>query len=378
MHIRVNDSLGALWSRDVDVAVGADGSIVDSFDLPPTLIALYDVTATGNQTGRVATTTFTDGVERDFMQAANNDAGYAPPIGFVHWIGSILQQSNSVYYEGMSVPQRMIMPNLPVSVNDQHSFSFHVDWSKGGTHAYDFITSWAQSDMDWEDAGIDQIINIDGETIPAGYPAIVQALISGGNFLDVVVPDDPFVSKDGAVQDKIDAYEAIYGSETSVRIYANAPITAASMDVPTHDVANGGDTGDSAAFFKLNWTSNATQVMILWAGHLAVSVDGTDVGWGPMLGAGAIPGGPYHWTLDELGKFEYDRQGAFGPGRRLAGRRGQPDQVRRHHLAGSHQWSQVRGPERQRHLGYGVRGRPRRLGDPPLSRRRRQRHPKRH
>ena len=40
--------------------------------------------------------------------------------------------------------------------------------------------------------------------------------------------------------------------------------------------------------------------MIAYAGHLAVSIDGTDVGWGMLKGAGSIAGGPYHWTLGDV------------------------------------------------------------------------------
>src|SRR2546430_1670876 len=46
----------------------------------------------------------------DFRQGANNETnGTVTGLGNVHWINSIVQQSNSVYFEGMSVPERLIL-----------------------------------------------------------------------------------------------------------------------------------------------------------------------------------------------------------------------------------------------------------------------------
>src|SRR5215203_799965 len=60
VNIKVNDTYGASWSRNVDVTADANGEITDSFNLPNAFVSDYDVTATGAQSG-VATTTFTDG-----------------------------------------------------------------------------------------------------------------------------------------------------------------------------------------------------------------------------------------------------------------------------------------------------------------------------
>jgi hypothetical protein len=59
VHINVNDTYGATWSRNVDVIADANGNITDSFNLPDAFVSDYDVTATGAQSG-TATTTFTD------------------------------------------------------------------------------------------------------------------------------------------------------------------------------------------------------------------------------------------------------------------------------------------------------------------------------
>jgi hypothetical protein len=61
VHINVNDTYGATWSRNVDVTADASGNITDTFNLPPSFVSDYDVTATGAQSG-TATTTFTDAI----------------------------------------------------------------------------------------------------------------------------------------------------------------------------------------------------------------------------------------------------------------------------------------------------------------------------
>ena len=60
VHIFVNDTIKQSWNRDVHVNVDADGNISDLFQLPSSFISDYDVTATGDTTGRMVTTTFTD------------------------------------------------------------------------------------------------------------------------------------------------------------------------------------------------------------------------------------------------------------------------------------------------------------------------------
>jgi hypothetical protein len=60
VRIVVNDNVGQTWTRDVIVDVAPDGTIIDSFNLPTWFVASYLVSAGGQLTGRVVTTTFTD------------------------------------------------------------------------------------------------------------------------------------------------------------------------------------------------------------------------------------------------------------------------------------------------------------------------------
>ena len=298
------------WTSFCTAVVNATGYWTCPIQLdsdPAVAVGEYNYTATGLVSGKSETGTFTDAnIDRDFKQCAQDDAGYA--LGECHWINSILQNQNSRYFEGTSVPQRVIFPSLPATAGDSHSMLFFHEFTKGGVHAYDFLTSYAQAQTtSLAIGGFALTLNACGDEIPGpnpiDYAGICTAVRSGTNFIDVDVPDDPFVSGsfafgDGDVQDRINEFEAQYGNRT-IRIWGNAPFTSGSLTL-AHDVANGGDTGDSDITYVLNWVSASTQIVVEMAGHLAVSVDGTDLSWGTGKGSGAISGGPYHFKLTEV------------------------------------------------------------------------------
>jgi len=227
------------------------------------------------------------GASVDFRQYANEDD---------EWINGILNKNNSKYYECMSVPQRTILANIPSTPGGAHTFTFSHEATKGGIHAYDWLTAYNQ--------GNDPPLAYDpcGEQIghTPNYTAICESLHTSGYSILVGVPDDPFVSKDGSTQDKIDAYELQFGNR-QIKIYGDQPFTAAGLTL-SHTVSSGGDTGDSDIEYVLTWTSDSTQILIEMAGHLAMSGDPATnpIAWGPGLGASYVSGGPYHFSLDKL------------------------------------------------------------------------------
>ena len=119
VHIVVNDTIGRSWQRNVNVQVDADGNIPDSFNLPDRFISDYDVTATGNETGRVATTTFTDApaTSLNFDQCQNGAVAGLPGSDTDcdvsgDWARGNLTGSKAHYNEGESIPQRAVYENL--------------------------------------------------------------------------------------------------------------------------------------------------------------------------------------------------------------------------------------------------------------------------
>ena len=266
-------------------------------------------------------------LNKDFRQCAENDQ---PPstitgLGNCHWISNILQTTNSKYFEGMSVPQRTILINVPATTTptpNGHTLTFHVSFTKGGKHGYDWLVSYDQAVSDAAANGITMALNPCGPEIgpPPSMATDCSTIRGGSNFITAAVPSDPFVSKDGSTSSRIAAYEALRGPRT-IKIYGDAAFTGTATLTLVHDCGSncvsgpGSDTADSDIDYTLTWTSASTKILIEMAGHLAVGGDGTGVSWGAGLGSSSISGGSYHFSLDlldqgSLGNLDNQIQGA--------------------------------------------------------------------
>ncbi|MFX1578425.1 MAG: hypothetical protein ACFFBJ_02175, partial [Promethearchaeota archaeon] len=252
----------------------ASGDFIFYYDLNG-ITGLYNVTATDGVSW--AYTSFRDSLA-DFKQYANLDE---------EWVSSQLGTGNSKYYEGMSVPQRILLPDVgPGSV---HTLTFSHHATKNGKHAYDWLTGYNQ--------GNDPPLVFDpcGEKwSPPLTPADCLALRSAYS-LSITLPDE---DTNPDYHARILAYEAFIGADRTIMIYGNQPISSASI-ILTH---SGVETGDSFIHYTLTWTSDSDQILIEMAGHLALSGNPTSnpMAWGQEMGAAYISGGPYHFKLDEL------------------------------------------------------------------------------
>jgi hypothetical protein len=292
-------------------AVGDDGALAYDYQLNG-IAGSYEARAYASpwsgdwSEAPVASVTFTDLVV-DFKQCANDDPSTNPPVdtGDCHWIGSIIQEQNSQYSEGMALPQRVVFDGIVATTGNIHTLTFDHEFTKGGIHAFDFLVSYEDADVLATQYGFpyDDLI---GQTCfpeigpPNTLDDTCEDLRTGANHLAVEVPNDAFVSKDGTVQSRINAYETAYGNRT-IDIYGNAPITSASLTM-SHNVANGGDTGDSQANYVLTWTSSSTSILITYATHISIGGDPAlnAMAWGINLGASSISGGPYHNNIRQL------------------------------------------------------------------------------
>ncbi|MFH0714844.1 MAG: hypothetical protein V1847_03635 [Candidatus Diapherotrites archaeon] len=243
----------------------------------------------------------------DFKQCANNDSPYT--LGECHWIGSIIQQSNSQYFEGMSVAQRLVFTNISSTTGNIHTLTLSHQAMKSSIHAYDFITSYNQSN----NPAI--TLNACGEEIgpPGTLGATCTSLRSGSNYILVDVPDAMGSVGGDDVASRVAAYETAFGNR-QIKIYGNSPITSASLSFDGYDT-DANDATQVHAFYTLTWTSSSTQVLIEMAGHLSISGDGTGISYGPGKGSSSISGGPYHFSLhrldgDSLGKQDNQIKGA--------------------------------------------------------------------
>ena len=134
VHITVNDDQGQTWGHVSDPAVPADGSISDAFQLPNWFIATYDVTATGNLTGRTASTTFTDS-SSNLDQCVDGGVGNTPEpcktAGFSNWVNGNANGQKAHWAEGDFIPYRATVG--PVAAGS-HTLEMHYDTVHDSTH----------------------------------------------------------------------------------------------------------------------------------------------------------------------------------------------------------------------------------------------------
>src|SRR6185369_9549076 len=77
----------------------------------------------------------------DYDQCSN-DVGFGYSDG-CHWVNGDLNKNNSTFTEGDSTPQRVLLTGMTTG---QHTITFQYDTTKGGAHAYDFLTTYNASE----------------------------------------------------------------------------------------------------------------------------------------------------------------------------------------------------------------------------------------
>jgi hypothetical protein len=246
----------------------------------------------------------------DFKQCAQNEgSGPVTGLGNCHWINSILQSNNSVYTEGMGVPERTLIFSIAATQGNVHTFVFSHQSTKGSAplHAYDFLESYNQAVADAAAVGITLSLNPCGVEIgpPASLATTCTSLRAGANHSVVDIPDDTYVSVDGPTLSRIQAYEAQRGNRT-IDLYGDAPISGASLSFVhmcgVNPCASGGDNQDSDVVYTLTYTSTSSSILVEMAGHLAItcptagtSCSSNPVAWVNPKGSANINGGPYHF-----------------------------------------------------------------------------------
>ena len=294
------------------VAADANGAFTTSYTPSPAEPGRYKFTATDGTNSANTASTQADALKTDFLQCANEN----PTLGLCDWISSILQASDSKYFEGLSTLQRLVFDQIPTTTGNTHTLTFHVDATKGGEHAYDFLSGWDQAlaaaqaidptetlfpDMSRTTAG-----NNNACTNPsnpqAALTSVCLALRASSNtdVVDVPIPSQSVADVGGTVTpaQAITNYETYFGSTTGMRLYGASAISGATLTFDGYS----SPTGDQFANYTLTWTSASTSLLVEFAAHIAQGIDtlGAGIGYGAGLGAANISGGPYHVSLDLL------------------------------------------------------------------------------
>src|SRR6266508_4108794 len=275
VDITVNDDAGQTWALNSDPDPVADGSgaFTYQFQLPNWFVANYSVTATGPTSG-TATTSFTDLSIGTYDQCSNDDGdGFATGDDGCRWINGNLQNNNSTYFEGDSTVQRLWLTGFVPGTS--HTVRLKYGTTKGGKHAYDFLTTW-----NWSENWVTDADRCQGIT---GCTSLAES-----NF---AIPQDPNANN--------------YDNFARNFVMRGGTLTG----VSTPSIASGSYTSDSETVITVSFTVASSGAMCpttgpdkntcgiaLWFGaHVAAQAD-----WGFGSGAGNISGSPYHVALDAV------------------------------------------------------------------------------
>ena len=241
----------------------------------------------------------------DFQQAQNGDPT-AFPVTFTN---GILNATQTTYYEGLGIPQRLIFTGLdPAAAKYTVFFQFLAGIPNKGVHAYDMLMSWEQAELTARKIGgaivgsetqneLANLFSTACQNAPAECAALSGAL-PAANIKRPVVPDVPVATSGfySGVDENITCFENTFGNR-DIEIRGNAAITSAVLTFIGYD-------GDFANF-KLEWISTSSNIMIRYASRAAVGDGGANnfaCGYGVGHGAGSISGGNYHNIFQKLVK----------------------------------------------------------------------------
>ena len=270
----IRDRSSGVNGAPVDPVANLGGEFTYSFTLPAWFVASYTATATG-PSGTVSTT-FTDSAVQLYDQCSNDDGdGYASGDIGCRWINGNLQSNNSTYAEDDATVQRLWLTGLSPG---SHTVTLTYGTTKGGNHAYDYLTRWNYSES-W----ITAADRCDG----------ITGCLAAAENNSPQIPDDPNTPTDPA-----------NGRYFTIRGGSIAAVSSPSL-------ASGSYTGDSETDVTITVVVPSTGSMCetdpktgavlacgvaIWFGaHVAAEFD-----WGTGAGAGSISGSPYHVATTQL------------------------------------------------------------------------------
>jgi hypothetical protein len=220
----------------------------------------------------LVSTTFTD-ADIHFTQC-RNDSDNNEVIDDCEWSTGAINQSNSYYTEGDSVPQRLFQK---IDSAGTHTISFEYEFTKASVYAYDFLTT---VDLTMSGSLLNQCGDVPGwvgsSTCSAIYSGATAVSIPSDSFDAVAARENPAVRSF-----RVGCSPACSGTP-SLTIVVHDPSTSCFKNC-----------GDSTVEIDLTFTSSANTIVGVWfGGHLAAGPG--LFGWGAGFGASSISGAPFH------------------------------------------------------------------------------------
>lgn len=254
----------------------SDGGFVYEYQLDGVYRPEYKVYIRNYLNEVVAEISFLDSAVGTYDQCSNDDGdGYATGDTECRWVNGNLNGTNSTYMEGDATVQRLWLNGF--EPGSDHTITLQYGTTKGGSHAYDFLTSWDWSESWVSDA--DRCQGVDGCT--------------GVSDHTFAIPLDPnALGFDSASREMTARGAELTGVSIPTLVsgtYASDSETAITV---SFDVAGSGDMCETKG-------QSTTCGVALWFGaHIAKTDD-----WFPVdesTGAGGIEGSPYHVSLSQL------------------------------------------------------------------------------
>ncbi|MFN2613771.1 MAG: hypothetical protein ABR552_03000, partial [Actinomycetota bacterium] len=178
------------------------------------------------------------------------------------WVNGNLGASKAHYFEGDSIPYRLVMTGVPTT--GSHTVTIQWDALKAGKHAIDYITSFNRTETN-----ADPCHGVSGCSLSTFSSANIQP--------------QPDVVAAGITQPPSQVLKLFGGHITNVSSYTT---DQSSTDHPTS--------------ITITFTANSTNPLVLaWGGHIA-DHHPAPIGWGVGNSAVNIPGSPYHMRLVDL------------------------------------------------------------------------------
>ena len=259
------------------------------------------VTATGQSSLLVATTTFTDAPSSVDLQQYRNGASGSPDTTGSNWVNGNAGASNSHYVEGYSIPYRLVMSNMPTAT--VCSLVMGYDIKHSSKNAIDYLTHYNRLNDPLHSSAFGHTpepltptagvagINATTTTFPFPAPSV-----------NVLVDADGVGGNPAALQ-PVTSYNALPAGERVMTLFGGT-ITNILYDpvgaLPEGDLS----AASSEARMMIIFTVNSASAVFSWGGHIGSRLD-----WGlpgNPQSAGGISGSPYHmrtlsWSLGNIG-----------------------------------------------------------------------------
>ena len=261
------------------IVANEQGDFTSTYTLDSLFRPFYEMVAYDAGGIERASGWFRDSTIGTYDQCSNNggDVGYTTGDTGCRWINGNLNSNNSTYHEGEATVQRLWLRGY--EPGSTHTVTLQYGTTKGGHHAYDFLTNWNHSESWVTESDLCQDI-----TGCVGTTPVVSAPI----------PQDPRANNFDNFARSIEVRGATVASVSTPSL-VNGTYNGDSdtQVVVTFTVDNADTAGDMCSTDNRNRVS--CDVALFFGAHVAQTSE-----WHPYngtTGAGAISGSPYHVAL---------------------------------------------------------------------------------